>query len=92
MIKADPNINVVEWIKQHQTAGDFDFSTVNWTELLQIEQLDISNNEPLRVEQESFLNAVAGKQARPEVTAEEGLAAMECADMILSSIKKHKWD
>ena len=90
-IKADKNINIVEWVKEHQEAGDFDFSTVNWPELLHIEQLDIDDREPLRVEQESFLNAVSNHSPRPEVTAEEGLAAMECAEMILASIKENKW-
>jgi len=74
------------------TAYDFDFSTVNWPDLLNIEQLDIDDREPLRVEQESFLEAVEKHDARPEVTGEEGLAALECADMILEAIKEHKWE
>ena len=92
VIKAAPNVDVVKWIKEHQQAGDFDFSEVNWPDLLHIEQLDIEDAEPLRVEQEAFLKAVAEKDAQPEVTAEEGLAAMECAEKILAAVKKHKWD
>jgi predicted dehydrogenase len=92
IIKADPNVNVVNWIKERQDAGDFDLTTVNWPDLLHIEQLHIDDKEPLRLEQEAFLRAVADKTQRPEVSAEEGLAAMECAEKILASIKKHKWD
>jgi predicted dehydrogenase len=92
IIKADPNIDVVEWIKEHQQAQDMDFSNVNWPDLLHIEQLDIEDSEPLKVEQQAFLRAVAGEADRPEVTAEEGLAALECADRILKSIGEHKWD
>ena len=92
VIKADPNVNVVNWIKQRQDAGDFDLTTVNWPELLHIEQLHIDDREPLRLEQEAFLKAVADRGQKPEVSAEEGLAAMECAESILASIKKHKWD
>ncbi len=92
VIKSAPNVDVVKWIKEHQQAGDFDFSEVNWPDLLHIEQLDIEDAEPLRLEQEAFLRAVAEKDAQPEVTAEEGLAAMECAEKILTAIKKHKWD
>ena len=92
VIKAAPNVDVVKWIKEHEQAGDFDFSEVNWPDLLHIEQLHIEDTEPLRVEQEAFLKAVAEKDAQPEVTAEEGLAAMECAEKILTVIKKHKWD
>ena len=57
-----------------------------------MEQLDIEDAEPLRVEQEAFLKAVAERDAQPEVTAEEGLAAMECAAKILAAVKEHKWD
>ena len=91
IIKAAPNVDVVKWIQEHQ-AQDFDFADVNWPDLLHIEQLDIEDAEPLRIEQQSFLKAVSDKQARPEVTAEDGLAAMECAEMILASIKEHKWE
>lgn len=92
VIKTDPNKDVVNWVKQKQQQGDFDFSGVNWPDLLHIEQLDIDDKEPLRVEQEAFLNAVADKNNRPEVTAVEGLAALKCAEEILKSIKEHKWD
>jgi predicted dehydrogenase len=92
VIKADPNSDAVKWIKQKQAEGNFDFSTINWPDLLHIENLDIDDKEPLRLEQESFLNAVADKTQRPEVTAEEGLAALKCAEAILTSVKEHKWD
>ncbi len=92
IIKAAPNVDVVKWIREHREAEDFDFADVNWPDLLQIEQLDIEDAEPLRVEQEAFLRAVADKNARPEVTAEEGLAAMQCAEKILAAIKENKWE
>ena len=91
IIKADGNIDVVEWIRQKQQDPDFDFAGVNWMDLLHIEQLAIEDAEPLRVEQQAFLKAVAGQADRPEVTAEEGLAAMECAEQILAAVKQHRW-
>jgi predicted dehydrogenase len=92
VIKAAPNINVPELIKQHQTREDFDPMSVNWLDFLHIEQLDVDDKEPLRIEQEAFLRAVEDGTLAPEVSAEEGLAALECAEKILASIKKHKWD
>jgi predicted dehydrogenase len=92
VIKADPNINVVKWIQEHKEAGDFDLLSVNWPDLLHIEQLDIDDKEPIRLEQEAFLRAVADRAYRPEVSAEEGLAALECAQKILASVEKHKWN
>jgi hypothetical protein len=92
IIKADPNINVVKWIQEHKEAGDFDLTTVNWPDLLHIEQLDIDDKEPVRLQQEAFLQAVTDRALTPQVTAQEGLAALECAQKILASVKKNKWN
>lgn len=91
IIKADPNINVLKWIKGHKESGDFDLTTVNWPDLLHIEQLDVDDKEPIRLEQEAFLQAVSDRACTPEVSAQEGLAALECAQKILASVRKHKW-
>ncbi len=92
IIKADANINIVKLINEKKAAGDFDFSTMNWAELLQIEQLDIDDKEPVRLEQEAFLRAVTDNHYAPEVSAEEGLAALKCAEKILASVEENKWD
>jgi predicted dehydrogenase len=92
IIKADPNIDVVEKIKELKKAGKFELLKTKWSDLLHIEKLDIDNREPLRLEQEAFLRSVADRRVKPEVSAEEGLAAMECAEKILASVRKHKWD
>ena len=92
VIQTEPNVDVVEWVREHQQEEGFDFSGVNWPDLLNIEHLDVDDREPLKVEQESFLKAITEPSLRPEVTAEEGLAAIECAAMILESIKEHSWE
>jgi len=92
VIKTGPNVDVVQWVRERMASGDFDLSRVNWPDLLHIEQLEIDDKEPLRLEQEAFLRAVVDGSVRPEVTAEEGLAAMQCAERILASLKEHKWE
>ncbi|MBN1804890.1 MAG: Gfo/Idh/MocA family oxidoreductase [Sedimentisphaerales bacterium] len=92
VIKADSNINVVKWINEKQESGDFDMTTVNWPDLLHIEELDIDDKEPVRLEQENFLRAVTDRKFTPEVSVEEGLAALKCAEKILASVKKNKWN
>jgi predicted dehydrogenase len=92
VVKTAPNVDVVEKIRQFKKAGTFALLTQNWQDLLHVEKLDVSDAEPLRLEQQAFLNAVADRSLRPEVSAEEGLAAMECADMIMESMRKHKWE
>ncbi|MHC4123496.1 MAG: Gfo/Idh/MocA family oxidoreductase [Planctomycetota bacterium] len=92
VIKAGPNVNIPEKVKELKNSSKLDLLKVSWTDLLTIEKLDIDDKEPLRVEQESFLQSVADKAKRPEVSAEEGLAAIECAEMILEYSGKHKWE
>ena len=92
IIKANPNIDVVQWIRQHKALGDFDWTKVNWPDLLHIEELAIDDKEPVRLQQEAFLRCCTDRNLRPEVSAEEGLAALQCAERILASVKKHKWD
>ena len=91
IIKADPNINIVNLIRERKASGDFDMTTMNWPDLLHIEQLEIDDKEPVRLQQEAFLRAVMDRQYMPEVSAEEGLAALRCAEKILASVEKNKW-
>lgn len=90
VIKAAPNVDVVAKIRELKRGGKFNLLKMDWTGLLKIEKLDIDDREPLRLEQEAFLGAVAGQADGPEVSAAEGLAAMECAERILACIRKHK--
>ncbi len=92
LIKTDPNKNVVGMIKEWRQRSDFNPTTVNWPDLLHVEQLQIDDKEPIRLEQEAFLRAVKDRAFAPEVSAEEGLAALRCAQKILRAVKKHKWD
>ncbi|MFA5239734.1 MAG: Gfo/Idh/MocA family oxidoreductase [Phycisphaerae bacterium] len=93
IIKADTdNIELINKIRQLKNGGTFDLLRTDWTKLVHYEKLQIDDKEPLRLEQESFLEAVADKGLTPEVSAEQGLAALQCAEMILACIKKHKWD
>jgi predicted dehydrogenase len=93
IIKADTdNIELINKIRQLKHGGTFDLLKTDWTKLVHYEKLQIDDKEPLRIEQEAFLRAVSDRTLAPEVSAEEGLAALECAEKILASIKKHKWD
>jgi predicted dehydrogenase len=92
LIKTDPNKNVVGMIKEWRNRGDFNPVSVNWPDLLHVEQLQIDDKEPIRLEQEAFLRAIKDRSFAPEVSAEEGLAALKCAQMILRAVKKHRWD
>ncbi|MCE5277789.1 MAG: Gfo/Idh/MocA family oxidoreductase [Planctomycetaceae bacterium] len=65
---------------------------VDYTKLLTVEELVVDDStEPLASQAKSFCRTVAG-QAPPQVSAEEGLAAIRVAKRIVESIKSYKWD
>ena len=92
VIKADTdNIELINKIRQLKDAGKFELLKTDWANLVHFEKLQIDDKEPLRLEQEAFLKAALDRNIKPEVGAEEGLAAMECAEEILASLKTHSW-
>ncbi len=68
-----------------------DFSQLNFAELVQIEELQINDVEPLRAELDSFIHAVRTGQT-PEVPVEDGLAAVETATRIVEAIGSQNID
>lgn len=67
-------------------AGEIkDLSQLKYDEIVQIQELQIDDIEPLRAELDSFISAIVNKTT-PEVTVEHGLAAVEVATRIVQSI------
>jgi predicted dehydrogenase len=62
-----------------------DLSDLNFQDLINVEELQIDDVEPLRAEQESFIKAVAFGAPSP-VPAEDGLAAVEVAERVVAAI------
>ncbi len=58
---------------------------------MKVEELDIDDREPLRLEQEAFIAAVRNK-ANPVVSAADGVAAMDLAERIIAGIARHEWE
>jgi predicted dehydrogenase len=80
------NVDAIRQAAQKIRSGEItDLSELNYADLVQVEELEIDDIEPLRAELESFMAAVTGKQ-KPEVTVEDGLAAVETATWIVESI------
>ena len=63
--------------------------TVSGSQQIGFQPLAVAKEEPLRLEVESFLDAVA-RRARPLVPGEEGLRALEVALAILDKIEAHR--
>ena len=65
-----------------------DLSQLNFADLVNIEELQIDDIEPLRAELDSFIDAVTGKAPAP-VTGEDGLAAVELAERIVAAVNQN---
>ena len=62
-----------------------DLSDLNFADLVSIQELQIDDSDPLRAELESFVNAVKNR-CLPEVSVEDGLAAVKLAERIVQAI------
>jgi len=92
MISKTANIDVVQWIRQQQNGdGQIDLLNTDWASLINVETLDMDDREPLRMEQEAFVQVVISK-GRPEVSAEDAVKAMELAELIVEKIGQHRWE
>lgn len=92
IISKTANIDILQEIRKHMDEkGELNLNGADWTNMINVETLDISDKEPLRMEQDAFIKAVQEK-SRPEVSAEDAVEAMELAGLIVEKIKEHRWD
>ena len=84
------NLAAIRDAVQKIRAGEIeDLSDLNYSDLVQVEELQIDDQEPIRAEIEAFLNAVR-TGTPPVVTAEDGLAAVETAERIIAAIPQQE--
>jgi len=80
------NLDAIRSVVTKIRSGEIqDISELNFKDLVHIEELQIDDVEPLRAELESFVSAAAN-HTTPQVTAEDGLAAVETASRIVQAI------
>jgi predicted dehydrogenase len=92
MISKMANMDMMQWIRENQNSdGEMDMANADWSEMVNIENLDIDEREPLHLEQEAFIKAVS-EGTRPQVSAEDAIAAMELAERIVKTISEHHWE
>jgi predicted dehydrogenase len=87
LVRRTGNVDAVRDAVDRIRSGEItDISELNYQQLLQIEELKIDDTEPLRAELEAFAAAATGA-AKPIVSVEDGLAAVEVAQRIVAAIK-----
>jgi predicted dehydrogenase len=84
------NAAALEEVRQQIAAGA-DLSDLDYTQIVNRQELEINDEEPLRGELSNFLAAVAGR-ARPEVDARAGYAAVDAAQRVVEAIASHRWE
>jgi predicted dehydrogenase len=77
---------VREAVAKVRAGESVDLSGLKYEDLLKVEPLTIDDQDQLRAEQESFIDAVTTR-SRPQVTAEDGAAAVELATRIVQAIR-----
>ena len=92
IISKTANIDMLQEIRNHMNSkGELELNGADWTNMINVENLNIDETEPLRMEQDAFIKAVQDN-SRPEVSAEDAVKAMELAELIGEKIREHKWD
>jgi predicted dehydrogenase len=85
-IRKGQNIDKVRDIIGQIKRGEIeDLSDLNYTELVDVNELKIEDEEPLRAELDAFIDAATGDR-KPVVSADDGLAAVEVAERIVATM------
>jgi predicted dehydrogenase len=68
-----------------------DLAQFNYQDYVKYDNLTIDDREPVKAELEDFLQAIQSR-SEPEVTGEDGLAAVDIAMQIVKCAREHKWE
>jgi predicted dehydrogenase len=86
VIRRGGNVDAIRQAVAQIRAGEIeDISQLNYKDLVHFEELQSDDVEPLRAELDSFVEAIK-TGAKPLVTAEDGLHAVEVAQRIVTAI------
>jgi predicted dehydrogenase len=92
MITRTANQEQLALVREQLKKGEMaDFTGIDYTKYVKYEELAIVDKEPVRAELEDFHRAIVTRNP-PEVTGEDGLAAVETAILIQQRIAEHKWE
>jgi predicted dehydrogenase len=85
------------WDFEKLDLGSFDRSQVGdlwkfvFDGLLQVQQLELDEGNPLQEELNDFLRCVRERK-EPVVSGADGVAAVAAAEMVMKSIGKNRWE
>jgi len=89
-IKKDANLDVLKLARERKIDDLAQLAGFDFSKLVNVEPLTISDEEPLVAELTAFVEAVR-TGTDPVVSVQAGLEAVETADRIVKSINEHNW-
>jgi len=90
-IKKDANLDLLKLAQERDATDLSQLAGVDFGSMVNVEPLVVDDGEPLRSQLESFVKALA-EGGQPEVSGEDGLAAVELAERIVAAIKQQQWE
>ncbi len=87
-ITIDGNLDIIQMANEGKFENLSQMKNADFGSLVTVEPLDVDDIEPLRAELSSFLNALR-TGTKPEVSGEEGVAAVKMATEIVNSLRSH---
>ncbi|MCH8805367.1 MAG: Gfo/Idh/MocA family oxidoreductase [Planctomycetes bacterium] len=90
-ITLDKNLNLLRLMREHNIEDLSQMAGLDFGKMIHVEPLVIDDKDALRTELETFLDCVR-RRKKPPVSAEDGVAAVRLAAMIVDSIQAHRWD
>ncbi len=87
VVRKTANAAALDDVRRRLRDGE-DLSSLNYLDLVSVDELQVGEGEPLRLQLEDFLRAVR-TGSRPEVDAEAGFAAVRTAERIMESSRAH---
>jgi predicted dehydrogenase len=90
-ITKDANLDLLKFARERNATDLSQLAGTDFGSMVKVEPLQVDDVEPLRAELQSFLHAVRTGEP-PEVSAEDGVAAVELAEQIIAALKEHQWE
>jgi len=90
-IKKDANLDLLKLARERRADDLSQLAGTDFGSMVKVEPLLIDDVEPLRAELQSFLKSVRTGEP-PEVSAEDGVAAVDLAERIMAAARSHQWD
>ncbi len=92
VIRADANQNVVEWIRASSSAVTSIPPVSIGPSWYTLSRSKSATKSPFAWSRKPSCGLSQDRSCRPEVSGDEGLAALRCADQILRAVERHKRD